>query len=424
MKRLSVAAALVLAACSGGLASHGAGVMPASPNFQGAPFAKATPPVTAPVTIPYPYTNTSTTQTWASPTSKPKTKTTKETGLTTVKFALDKKTGVYDVLETIKSSLKYTEALNSAITFPQFEGGTAQIILSDNYSFVQGTFTQTGLDTYPESQDSFNFPLKPGRTWSAAAAHLSSYGVVVTGKGAFAQNVSTNEAADGTYTQQNSSSSTKGGTNQDNSASTIAVNAFGPSVYTYSAPAAGFNTLTQSFALPSNGTIAVTSSGKRPIPVKPGTVQVKDWYPGKGGLPKPLYRDNFMVVGSSAMPGSCGKRKGQPATQVVEQFFNADPVQGFVDTYTADYYMASLAKNQFWFACIVENYTNTNYANGLLGTGSWGGPTSKTVGTEVLLATGAKPKADAVAGFPSMHVLEFVPPALAHLRLEALGLRQ
>ncbi len=421
-----LAAALLIAigACSGGT-QHGALVPDAGGNAA-APFAMAAPPVTAPVTIPYPYTSKYTTQTWTGPTANPVVSSGRDDGVTTVKFALDKKTGIYDVLETIASKLGYKEVLNSAISFPKFEGGTAQIILSDNYSYVQGGLTQTGLDTYPQTQDSINFPLTPGRRWSAAAMHLSSYGIVLGGKGGFAENSSTNEAADGGYTSQVSFSSTHGAANQDNYASTTDVRLGGPSTYRLSEPAAGYNTLTQTFALPANGKIAVTSSGKPPIPFKAGTVRVKTWYPrGGGSLPRPLYADNWRVAGSATMPAQCGKRQGQASTKVVETSWNIDPVQGFDDSYTALYYLTSLAKGQYWFACIVENYTNENWANGwVMSSGNWGGPYSKTVGTEVLLATGAKPSADALRTVSAMHVLEFVPPALEHVRLARLGIRK
>jgi len=145
--------------------------------------------------------------------------------------------------------------------------------------------------------------------------------------------------------------------------------------------------LTQSFALPAAGKIAVTSSGKNPIPVKKGTVKVPDWYPASGALPDPLYFDNFHVDGSATMPSSCKSRSGSASTKLTETFGSLDPVQGTYDTYTATYYMAQLASGQYWFACIIEAYENDTYANGwVFAGGKWGGLTSKQVGTETLIA--------------------------------------
>ena len=141
------------AACGGSQQAAG-GALPggATPSIAH-PMAAATPPVTAPVTIPYPYTNTWKTTTWSGPSAKPKTKPGSESGKIVVKFTVDKKTGVYFVPETIDSNAGYTEVLNSAITFPPYKKGTAQIILSDNFSYVQGPYTETGLDTYPQTPE-------------------------------------------------------------------------------------------------------------------------------------------------------------------------------------------------------------------------------------------------------------------------------
>jgi hypothetical protein len=393
----TIVAAMVLAAIAACAAqSQNSGTLPATsqnPLFRaGIPNAAATPPVTAPVTIPYPYTDKYTTTTYASATSKGKTTTTDDTGTTTVKFSLDKKTGVYDVPEIIKSKLGYSETLNSAITFPPYKGGTAQIILSDNYVFTEGTFLETGLDTYPQGENSFDFPLTTGRTWSAAANHLSSFNQSLPGKHGFDENSSVNELADGEYTGQLSFSSTAGAANQDNFGSTTAVTLSTPSLYTLSLRAAGFNPLTQTFDLPSSGKIAVKSSGKGPLPVKRGTVKVPDWYPAPGTLPSVLYSDNFKVMGTATTPSTCGSRAGVSATEVVEKFANLDPVQGFYDTYTATYYLQTLAKGQFWFSCIIESYTSDTYANGwVLSKGSWGGYTQQQIGTETLIAGTVKP---------------------------------
>jgi hypothetical protein len=390
---LPAVAFAALAACSGQSQNTGAlPVTPQNPLLRGmAPEAAATPPVTAPVTIPYPYKNVSKTTTYSSATSHGKTTTSTDTGTTTVKFALDTKTGVYDVPEIIKSKLGYSEILNSAITFPPYKGGTAQIILSDNYTFTQGPFVQTGLDTYPQTQNSIDFPLTTGRKWSAAANHLSSFNESLPGKHGFDENSAVHELADGSYTGQLSFSSTDGAANQDNFASTTAVEVNTPALYTLSLRAAGLNQLTQTFDLPSGGKIDVKSSGKKPLPVKRGTVKVPDWYPAPGTLPSTLYSDNFTVVGAATTPSTCGSRAGASATEVVENFTNLDPVQGFHDTYTATYYLQSLAKGQFWFSCIIENYTNDTYANGwVMSKGSWGGLTEHQTGTETLIAATVK----------------------------------
>jgi hypothetical protein len=382
----------------------GTGALPGmAPALRNEPQGAPTPPVTAPVTIPYPYTNVWTTTTWAGPTGKPVSQKGSDTGTTTVIFKLDKKTGVYDVPEIIKSKLGYTEVLNSAIGFLPHRGGIAQIILSDNYSYVQGPFTETGMDTYPSGENSFDFPLTSGRRWSAAAAHTSYYNASQSGRGAFAENVAYTEAADGTYTGQTSYSMTKGGKNQDNYASTTSVALAAPAVYTLSMRAAGYNELAQSFALPNAGVIDVTSSGKKPLPVARGTVKVPDWYPGHGALPSTLYSDRFLVIGTATMPSVCGARAGGSSSEVVEDFANLDPVQGFYDTYRAMYYLAKLANGQYWFACIIEKYTNDTYANGwVMSAGDWGKLSSRQIGTEILIASGVKSAtfAPAIASLP------------------------
>ncbi len=383
---LALLVSTAFVACSQTAQSGGGGNGGALPM---AVRAAATPPVTAPVRIPYPYVNRSTTTTYPGPSAAPKTTTSTDRGTTIVQFFRDKRTGVYDVPETIKSKLGYTEVLNSAIAFPSsYKGGTAQIILSDNLIYTAGPFVETGLDTYPNGQDSIEFPLTTGRRWSAAADHLSSTNQTLTGTGAFSENTSVNVDADGQYTGQTSFSSTsKRFANQDNYASTTAVVRGAPSTFTLSMRAAGFNELTQRFALPSGGKILVKSSGKNPLPVRKGTVRVPDWYPGGGSLPGPLYFDNFRVTGPATMPSSCKSRAGSASTQVVETFGDLDPVQGFYDTYTATYYMAQLATGQYWFACIIEAYENDTYANGwAFSAGNWGGLSSKQVGTETLIA--------------------------------------
>ena len=409
-RMLAVFALAALAACSG--QSQNSGALPTAPQNAlyraGAPNAAATPPVTAPVTIPYPYVNTYTTTTYTSASSGGKSTTTTDAGTTTVKFRLDKKTGVYDVPEIIKSKLGYSEILNSAIAFPlSYKGGTAQIILSDNYTYTAGSLLQTGLDTFPQGQNSIDFPLTTGRKWSAAANHVSSVNVSTPGKHGFSENSAVTENADGSYTGQLSYSSTVGSANQDNFASTTAVALGTPALYTLAMPASGFNQLTQTFNLPSGGKIAVKSSGKKPLPVKRGTVKVPDWYPSPGTLPSVLYSDDWNVMGPATTPPTCKAQGGKSSTEVVENFTNLDPVQGFYDTYTATYYLLSLAPGQYWFACIIENYTNDTYANGwAMSKGSWGGLTQKQVGTETLIATGAKPAASpAIAA--GVHVIPF-----------------
>jgi hypothetical protein len=379
-----------IAACAGRGTSGSAGIPPVEPGAMRnpAPMASATPPVTAPVTIPYPYTNTWKTTTWTGPTAKPTTMPGSDTGVTTVKFAFNRKAGIYDVLETIKSKLGYVEALDSAIGFLQHRGGIAQIILSDDYSYVDGPFVETGMDTYPSGENSFDFPLTKGNTWSAAAAHSSYYNEHQSGKGAFSQNTSYTEAAYGTYTGQTSFSSLQHGKIQDNYASTTDVMIGRPSIYTLSERAAGYNKLTQVFDLPTDGYIDVRSEGRKPLPIGPGTAKVPDWYPGHGGLPKVLYSDEFDVIGAAKMPSSCGSWVGKSSSEVTEHFANLDPVQGFYDTYEAWYYLTDLAKGQYWFACIIEDYTNDTYANGwVMSAGAWGKLSSEQVGEEILVAS-------------------------------------
>ena len=409
------------AACGGSQQAAG-GALPggATPSIAH-PMAAATPPVTAPVTIPYPYTNTWKTTTWSGPSAKPKTKPGSESGKIVVKFTVDKKTGVYFVPETIDSNAGYTEVLNSAITFPPYKKGTAQIILSDNFSYVQGPYTETGLDTYPQGQNSFDFPLTNGRKWSAAAAHASSDNQTQTGKQSFQEIDSSNVAADGEYTGQTSFSSTNGSANQDNYASTTGVSQSNPSSFTLSEPAAGFNTLTQTFGLPSGASIDVVSSGKKPVPFKTGKVRVPNWYPN-GSLPAALYSDDYKVTGTATMPSDCGNKwSGQSSTAVTENFSDLDPVQGTLDTDSTTYYLTSLATGQYWFACIVENYTNATYANGwVMGSGNWGGLSSQQVGTEILIASGAKPAESDLKSISALHVLAIVSPIAARERMTGL----
>lgn len=390
---------LGIAACSSGGYSAGSAMVPSIGQPAGpsglSVDARATPPVTAPVIIPYPYTNVWTTTTWAGPTAKPVAKKGSDSGTTTVSFLLDKKTGVYDVPEVVASKSGSKEVLKSAIGFLAHNGGIAQIILSDNYTFTAGPFVETGMDTYPNGQNSVDFPMTAGLRWSAAASHTSYVNIQQSGKGAYGENTALTEAADGTYRAQTSFSSTRGGQNQDNYASTTLVALGRPSVYTLSERAAGFNLLTQTFALPRTNRIAVTSSGTPPLPVRTGTAKVPDWYPGPGPLPSVLYADDFRVSGSATIPASCGPRKGGTATKVVERFANLDPVQGFYNTYTATYYLTVLSKHQFWFACIIEDYTNTTYANGwVMNGGGWGKPTSQQIGTEILIASKVRTAAE------------------------------
>lgn len=383
-----------IAACSG--RSGGPAALPPAgeaPMRGPGPSASATPPVTAPVTIPYPYTNNWTTTTWTGPSATPSSAPGSDTGVTTVKFALDKQSGIYDVLERIKSNSGYVEDLHSAIAFAPYRGssGIAQIILSDDYTFAQGSFTEVGTDTYPAGENSFDFPLTTGNRWSAAAAHTSFVNESLLGKGAFDENISDTEAADGTYNGQTSYSSIRGKKIQDNYASTTAVSNDKPSVYTLSERAGGYNELTQKFELPRRGNIDVESIGHEPLPFPPGTVKVPDWYPNGGALPRALYYDRFDVVGSAKMPSSCGSQSGGSSSEVIERFANLDPVQGFYNTYKTWYYLAQLAPGQYWFACIVEKYQNDTFANGwVMSAGSWGKLSSQQIGTEILIATGAK----------------------------------
>lgn len=386
-----------IAACSG--RTTGGGALPPAGQMAlryPAPGTAPTPPVTAPVSIPYPYTNEWTTKTWSGPTAKPVSSKGSDDGVTTVKFMLDKKSGIYDVLERIKSKTGYVENLHSAIGFLPHAGGIAQIILSDDLSFVQGPFTETGMDTYPHGENSFDFPLTTGRRWSAAAGHTSYINESLSGKGAFEENVSDTVTADGTYTGQTSFSNLGRSKIQDNYASTTRVSSDRPSKYTLSERAEGYNKLTQIFELPSGGNIDVKSKGHEPLPFKRGTVQVPDWYPGHGSLPHPLYFDRFHVTGPATMPPSCGSRSGDASTEVIEEFADLDPVQGFYNTYDAFYYLARLAKGEYWFACIVEKYKNETFANGwAMSAGNWGKLSSRQIGTEILIA--AKVKDDSLA---------------------------
>ena len=421
----SVLAVLVVAAgCSAGTHAPGSALLPNAGGSAPASFAQATPPVTAPVTIPYPYTETYATTTWAGPTAKPVTTNGSDDGTITVKFKLDPKTGNYLVPEIIKSKLGYKEVLDSTIGFlPVPSGGIAQVILSDNYTFAEGPFTETGMDTYPQGEAAPYFPLKPGRTWSSAANHTSFYDEVLTGKGAFEENVSTNAFANGTYTGQTSFSSTHGFKNQDNFASTTSVTLSGSSTYTLAMPAAHYNLLTQVFYPPNGNKVAVTSFGVKPIPYKPGTVVLPAWY-DLSALGNVLYADDWRVVGKATMPPDCGNRTGQASTLVTEASFDVDPVQGTNDAYVAKYYMASLAQGQYWFACIVENFTDTTYANDwVMSGGHWGGPTSQQVGKEVLIASGAKPTASQLRSIGGLHALSFVTPLRLHAQVHRLGLK-
>ncbi len=382
-----------IAGCSGQSGS-GTALPPGAqaPLHQPFPAPKATPPVRAPVTIPYPYTNKWVTKTWSGPTAMPSSAPGSDDGVTTVKFVLDqKKKSLYNVLERIDSKTGYVENLHSAIGFLPHDGGIAQIILSDDFTYVQGPFSETGADTYPNGENSFDFPLTTGNHWSAAAAHTSYVDQELSGKGAFDENNAYTEAADGTYSGQLSFADLGRRKIQDNYAATTQVSLDKPSRYTLSERALGYNKLTQLFELPSGGYIDVRSEGREPLPFKRGTVKVPDWYPRNGALPKTLYSDDFSVIGSTTMPAECGKREGEHSIAVIEKFANLDPVQGFNNSYKASYYMRSLAKGQFWFACIIEAYKNDTYANGwAMSAGNWGKLSSEQIGTEVLIASGVK----------------------------------
>ncbi|MGA8098384.1 MAG: hypothetical protein WB810_06980 [Candidatus Cybelea sp.] len=402
---LAGATLICAAACSSRSGAYG-GLLPGVDQAASrlAPMARSTPPVTAPVTIPYPYTNNWVTTTWSGPSSRGVRTPGSDTGVITVQFALNDKTGIYDVLERIDSKSGYIEKLDSAIGFLRHRGGIAQIILSDDYTFVEGPFSETGMDTYPNGQNSFDFPLTKGRHWNAAAAHTSSLNESQTGKGSFDENVATKEAADGTYRGQTSFSSLGHRKIEDNYASTTDVSLNRPSVYTLSERAAGYHKLTQDFELPHAGHIDVRSEGHNPLPVKRGTVRVPDWYPESGELPRALYSDRFTVVGAATMPVFCGSHQGEASTEVLEKFANLDPVQGFYNTYVSEYYLASLAPGQYWFACIVENYRNETFANGwAMSAGNWGALTSRQIGTEILIARNVHEGSHAM------------PPALASL---------
>jgi hypothetical protein len=414
--------------CSGGSHSSPAVLPDASSSRAAAPLAAplaaASPPITAPVTIPYPYTSSYTTTTWTSATSKPKVTKGTDDGTTIVQFSLDKKTGIYLVPETIVSKTGYKEVLNSSVGFlPVPGGGVGQVILSDNYTFVQGPFSETGMDTYPQGEAAPDFPLRKNRTWSGAANHTSFYNDVLTGSGAFEQNVSSNVWFDGTYTGQTNFSSTAGSANQDNYASTTNVTLNGSSTYTLAEPAAGYNILTQVFYPPNGPRDAVTSYGVKPIPYKAGTVLMPAWYdPAK--LSNVFYADNWQVTGAGTMPSTCGKRTGQAATVVLENSYDVDPVQGTNDSYTATYYMTTLAPGQYWFACIVEDYTDTTYANGwVMSSGHWGKPSSQEVGTEVLIASGAKPSTSSLREVAQLHSLSFLTPVRLRAQVARMGLK-
>jgi hypothetical protein len=257
------------------------------------------------------------------------------------------------------------------------------------------------MDTYPNGENSFDFPLTNGRRWSAAAGHASYYNEYQSGKGAFAENVAYTEAADGTYEGQTSFSSLGHSKIQDNYASTSDVKITEPSVYTLSERAAKYNKLTQIFELPNDGYIDVRSEGREPLPFKRGTAKVPDWYPGHGALPHAFYSDRYDVVGAAKMPADCGRHAGGSSTEVVEKFANLDPVQGFYDTYEAMYYLAQLAKGQYWFACIVEEYRNDTYANDwAMSAGAWGKLSSQQIGTEILVAS--KVSDDSLARSPAL----------------------
>ena len=179
--------------------------------------------------------------------------------------------------------------------------------------------------------------------------------------------------------------------------------------------------MTQTFGLPSGASIDVVSSGKKPVPFKTGKVRVPNWYPN-GSLPAALYSDDYKVTGTATMPSDCGNKwSGQSSTAVTENFSDLDPVQGTLDTDSTTYYLTSLATGQYWFACIVENYTNATYANGwVMGSGNWGGLSSQQVGTEILIASGAKPAESDLKSISALHVLAIVSPIAARERMTGL----
>ncbi len=63
------------------------------------------------------------------------------------------------MLERIKSKSGYVENLDSAIAFAPYHGssGIAQIILSDDYTFVEGSFNETGWTRIPRVKTPLTF---------------------------------------------------------------------------------------------------------------------------------------------------------------------------------------------------------------------------------------------------------------------------
>ncbi|HTU80867.1 MAG TPA: hypothetical protein VMF61_01980 [Candidatus Acidoferrales bacterium] len=406
MKRLAFALVPACAACAGALAPHAAsGVLPGGIS--------ALPP---PVSVRYDFSERYELELWTGPTAHPIDAYGGNAGSVEVAFAKDARANRYDVREQIRQ-VNGNESWRGTVSFANAGGAVAQVLESDESTTVAAHRRQTALDTFPSGRIVFEYPPSYGLKWDAAARDLSSYAIVQTQPGAFAQTGSADSAPDGTYTSQTNYSSTRGAANRDDYAATTAVSLFGPSVFRLSERAAGFNPLTQTFALPAGGAIAVTSSGKPPLPVRPGRIRIKSWYPlGGGAFPRPLYRDRFRVRGKIAIPAFCGRRKGETATRVDETSYDVDPVQGTVSVYAAVYLLTPLGSDRYLIACVAENYTDGTYANGrALGGGSWGRMTRLQTGTAVAVAHDVESSDGALRAIAPLRVLEVVPPVAARL---------
>ena len=97
-----------------------------------------------------------------------------------------------------------TGTLDSTYALVRRGNRTAQTLLADIETFRSKGFSQRTIDTYPAGKIAFMVPLVPHDNWNGTARDLSSASTVQTIPSPFAEQESTDTAADGSYTSQTS----------------------------------------------------------------------------------------------------------------------------------------------------------------------------------------------------------------------------
>jgi hypothetical protein len=270
--------------------------------------------------------------------------------------------GTYDEIQR-ERYVGGSGTLDSTYRLMRAGNRTMQVLVAQASTLRSPGISQQTTDTYPNLRAAFLLPLMPHDVWSATARDLSSRSIVETSPSPASEQETADRREDGTYDSKVSAS--------DFTSATY-VRRFSASAYRLSEN--GYNTLTQTFALPVKGIIDVASSGNPPLPVKPGTVRIKSWYPYNGGaLTQPLLRDRFHVIGSVKIPAVCRRRVNQPATRINEEGYSVDPVRGTASAFVTAYFLTPLSKRTQMIACVVEQYVEGVWANGwAMSAGDWG----------------------------------------------------